>query len=75
MARKGKNKFLLLKWAYAFCFIQRSYQRSLNEALCVLQTYFRIKPILKLYLSFKDFFDIFLSFILCNFSVRTLQYL
>ena len=51
---------------------QRSYQRSLNEALCVLQTYFRIsmQPIFYLYLFFKDFLKIFLSFFLCNFSVQ-----
>ena len=40
---------------------QRSYQRSLNEALCVLQTDFRIKIVAYFYqyLFFKDFFKIF----------------
>ena len=46
------------------CPVQRSYQRSLNEDLCVLQTYFRIslQPIFNLYLFFLGFF-------------KTLQYL
>ena len=51
----------------------------MNEALCVLQTYFRISLYLAYFQSISIFIRIFkyvffLSFALCNFLVRRLQY-
>ena len=58
------------------CLRQRHQQRPLNQTLYVLQTCFRTvqQPIFNLYLSSYKFFYMFLTFILYNFSVRTLKY-
>ena len=49
---------------------QRSYQRSFNEALCILIS---LQPFFNPYLFFSQFFSIFLSFILCNFLVMMMM--
>ena len=57
---------------FSTCSAKERDQRPLNQALYVLQTYFRIslKPILTQNKILSESFDIFFAFMLCNFSVR-----